>query len=182
MTDHHQRGGGTTPADMDAIEGAEPAADPSAAELQAEIDRLRQERDEHYDRLLRVTAEFDNYRKRTERERREVTERAAAAILEELLLIVDDFERALGADAAADPAAYRDGVQIIHRQLMELLLRRGVQPIEAVGADFDPEWHQAVAYDPAPGHRDGEILEEMRRGYRLGDRLLRPSMVRVAKA
>jgi molecular chaperone GrpE len=167
----------------EATDGSEgPEATATEAPDAAGLEQARQDLAALNDRHLRLAAEFDNYRKRTERERREVTERAAAAILEELLLIVDDFERALGADAAADPAAYRDGVQIIHRQLMELLLRRGVQPIEAVGADFDPEWHQAVAYDPAPGHRDGEILEEMRRGYRLGDRLLRPSMVRVAKA
>jgi molecular chaperone GrpE len=72
-------------------------------------------------------------------------------------------------------------VELIHRQLVEILRRRGVKPIDAVGADFDPHYHQAVAYEPAEGRRDGEIVEEFRRGYLLGDRLLRPSMVKVAK-
>ena len=71
---------------------------------------------------------------------------------------------------------------MIHRQLGETLRKRGVRPIEALGADFDPHHHQAVAYEPAAGHREGEIVEEYRRGYMLGDRLLRPSMVKVAKA
>ena len=75
---------------------------------------------------------------------------------------------------------YRRGVGLIHRQILELLRQRGVTPIEALGADFDPHRHQAVAHEPAPGRREGEIIEEYRRGYMLGNRLLRPSMVKVA--
>jgi molecular chaperone GrpE len=181
--DDQQRGSGVTaPADSESAEPVEGAlGEPAQGEVD-ELERLRQERDEHYERLLRLTAEFDNYRKRIERERREASERAAAGMLEDLLPILDDFERALGAEAGAEPSAYRDGVAIIHRQLRDLLTRRGVQPIDAVGEDFDPRWHEAVTYEAAPGHRDGEILEEVRRGYTLGDRLLRPSMVKVAKA
>ena len=178
MNDQHQ--GGATPADVDPIDQGD-AASGSAVEP-AEHEQLRRERDDYYDRLLRMSAEFDNYRKRTERERRETSERAGTAVLEELLPILDDFERALAADAGQDPSAYREGIAIIHRQLVDLLTRRGVQPIQAVGEDFDPRWHQAVMYEPAPGHREGEVLEELRRGYMLGDRLLRPSMVKVAKA
>jgi len=143
----------------------------------------QRQRDEYYDLLLRKSAEFDNYRKRVERERQTLADAAAASMLEELLPIVDDLERALKADAGADGAdAYRRGVELIHRQLGEVLRKRGVRPIEAVGADFDPYYHQSVASDPVEGRRDGEILEEFRRGYMLGDRLLRPSMVKVAKA
>ena len=80
---------------------------------------------------------------------------------------------------AAD--AYRKGVELIHRQLREILRKRGVRPIEALGADFDPHYHQAVSHEPAEGHREGEVIEELRRGYMLGDRLLRPAMVKVAK-
>lgn len=143
----------------------------------AELDALR-------DRLLRVSAEFDNYRKRTERERREIVERAAEGVLSDLLPIVDDFERALAVEPDESAvSAYRAGVELIHRQLLDLLARRGVTPIEALGQDFDPHLHQAVATEPVTnGHRDGEIVEELRRGYRLGDRLLRPSIVKVAKA
>ena len=140
------------------------------------------QRDEYKDLLLRKTAEFDNFRKRTERERQSLAEAAAADLLQELLPLVDDLERALRVEANSEAAqAYRRGVEIIHRQLTETLRKRGVRPIEARGADFDPHYHQAVSYEPAEGYREGEIIDEFRRGYMLGDRLLRPSMVKVAK-
>ncbi len=144
---------------------------------------LQQERDELYDRLLRTTADFDNYRKRTERERRELSDAVAADVVRDLLPAVDDLERALASPATDDAtAAYRRGVELIHRQLLDVLRKRGVEPIEAVGRDFDPNWHEAVAHDPAAGRRDGEITAELRRGYRIGPRLLRPAQVKVAKA
>lgn len=148
---------------------------------------LQRERDDLHDRLLRTTAEFDNYRKRIERERREWTDAAAADVIRELLPVLDDFERALSTplDAGAGPAAvarYRDGVDLIRRQLTEVLRRHGVEPFDAVGRDFDPEWHEAVTTEPVDGHRDGEITAELRRGYRIGQRLLRPAMVKVAKS
>lgn len=164
--------------DSQAETATEPA--PSAAPDPGELQR---QRDEYYDRLLRQAAEFDNYRKRTERERQQLAEAAAIDLLRELLPLVDDMERALGAETGADGAeTYRRGVELIHRQLLELLRKRGVMPIEALGADFDPHYHQAVAHEPAEGRREGEIIEEFRRGYMLGDRLLRPAMVKVAKA
>jgi molecular chaperone GrpE len=145
-------------------------------------DELQRERDEFKDLLLRKTAEFDNYRRRTERERQAQSETAAADLLGELLPLVDDLERALQAESGGEGAeAYRRGVELIHRQLMEILRKRGVKPIEALGADFDPHHHQAVAHEAVAGHREGEVIEEYRRGYMLGDRLLRPSMVKVAK-
>lgn len=146
-----------------------------------DLDGLRRERDEYYQRLLRATAEFDNFRKRTERERRDLSEHAARDLLTDLLPIIDDLERALAADTD-DGVAYRRGVEIIHKQIIELVARRGVTPIDALGADFDPNLHQAVVHEPSEGHRDGEIIEELRRGYTLRDRLLRASMVKVAKA
>ena len=148
-----------------------------------DVDALRRERDQLYDRLLRKTAEFDNYRKRVDRERREQAEGAAAELLTEILPIVDDLERALEADAALGGAdAYRRGVEIIYRQLLELLRKRGVTAIESVGKDFDPHYHQAVAHEVSPDHREGEVMTEFRRGYMLRDKLLRPAMVKVAKA
>jgi molecular chaperone GrpE len=142
---------------------------------------LQRQRDEYYDLLLRKSAEFDNYRKRTERDRQSLTDAVAASIIEELLPLMDDLDRALKAEVGADADAYRRGVELIHKQLSEILRKRGVRAIEAVGADFDPYYHQAVSYEPAEGRRDGEVIEEFRRGYMLGDRLLRPSMVKVAK-
>jgi molecular chaperone GrpE len=165
---------------MDQEGAASEAVDPAPA-LADEIVELRKERDGLYDRLLRQTAEFDNYRKRIDRERRETSEHAAAAVLQDLLPLLDDFERALQVDVPG-AHAYRQGLEIIHRGLLDLLKKRGATPIESVGTDFDPHVHQAVAYDAAPDRRDGEVIEEFRRGYRLGDRLLRPAMVKVAKA
>ena len=143
---------------------------------------LTQEKDALQDRLLRTAAEFDNYRKRVDRERRELSEFAAADVLAELLPIADDLERALQAPAgdAADP--YRRGVELIHRQLVDLLRKRGVTPIAATGTAFDPNVHQAVAHEVSDAHAEGVVMEEFRRGYMLGDRLLRPAMVKVAKA
>ena len=143
---------------------------------------LQKQRDEYYDRLLRKTAEFDNYRKRTDRERQQLSDAAAADLLKELLPLVDDMERAIKADPGGEAGeAIRRGVELIHRQLVDTLRKRGVTPIEALGSDFDPHVHMAVAYEPAEGRRDGEVIEEFSRGYRLGDRLLRPAMVKVAK-
>jgi molecular chaperone GrpE len=163
-----------SPRDAETAAPEAPADDPAAV--------ATRERDEYYDRLLRKTAEFDNYRKRIERERREQAESAVTDIIQDVLSLVDDFDRALQVDAATQPDAYQRGIELIHKQLLDLLRKRGVTPIDALGADFDPHLHQAVAHEASPGHRDGEVIEEFRRGYKLRDRLLRPAMVKVAKA
>ena len=147
---------------------------------------LIKQRDDYYDRLLRQTAEFDNYRKRTDRERQQLADAAAADLLKDLLPLVDDLERALKADAGGEPTAIRRGVELIHKQLLDTLRKRGVTPVDALGQDFDPHFHMAVTYEPvdqrrAGDVRDGEVIEEFTRGYMLGDRLLRPAMVKVAK-
>ena len=148
-----------------------------------DVAHLQKERDDYYDRLLRVTAEFDNYRKRTDRERQQLAEAAAADLIKDLLPLVDDLERAIkAADAGHEAAAaILRGVEMTHKQLLDTLRKRGVTPIEALGADFDPNFHMAVLHEPAEGHRDNEVIEEFTRGYMLGDRLLRPAMVKVAK-
>jgi molecular chaperone GrpE len=164
-----------------ADEGAAASSADAAPELADEIVELRKERDGLHDRLLRQAAEFDNYRKRIDRERKDTAQYAAVEFVQDLLPVIDDFERALQTDApGAEP--YREGLEIIYRAMLEMLRKRGVAPIEAVGAEFDPQLHQAVSYEPAPDRRDGEVIEEFRRGYRLGDKLLRPAMVKVAKA
>ena len=161
--------------------GIEPTDPSQAAESAASVLQLQKERDDYYDRLLRKTAEFDNYRKRTDRERQQLSEAAAADLLQDLLPLVDDLDRALRAEIGDDPETLRRGVELIQKQLVELLRKRGVKPIEALGADFDPHYHMAVAHEHAEGRREGEVIEEFRRGYMLGDRLLRPAMVKVAK-
>jgi molecular chaperone GrpE len=145
-------------------------------------DALQKERDDLFDRLLRKTAEFDNFRKRVERDRKDMIEWAAADAIGELLPIVDDFDRAMAADAPPEAQAYKAGLELIQRQLTELLKKRGVSTIDPLGADFDPHVHQAVAYEEVPGAREGEVVGVMAKGYKLGDRLLRPALVKVAKA
>jgi molecular chaperone GrpE len=162
-------------------EGASTSTTDAAPGLADEIVELRKERDALQDRLLRQAAEFDNYRKRIDRERKDVAQMAAVDFVQELLPVVDDFERALQIEAPG-AESYRQGLEIIHRALMDTLRKRGVTPIDAVGAAFDPQVHQAVAYEDAPDRRDGEVIEQFARGYRLGDKLLRPAMVKVAKA
>jgi molecular chaperone GrpE len=145
------------------------------------LESVRKQRDEYYDLLLRKTAEFENYRKRIDRERRDLSEYAGADILKAVLPLVDDLERALqAASGTASVAAIRTGVELIHKQLLDLLKKKGVTPIDSVGQDFDPHIHQAVTQEVSEDHREGEVMQELARGYKLGDRLLRPAMVKVA--
>jgi molecular chaperone GrpE len=153
-------------------------AEPESSELAD----LQRERDDYKDRWLRKGAEFDNYRKRVERERREQADQAVVDILLELLVVVDDFDRALTVDAGEGGAAYRKGVELIHGKLHDLLRKQGVTPMEVLGADFDPNVHMAVVHEESPDHREGEVIGELQKGYMLNDRLLRPAMVKVAKA
>lgn len=143
---------------------------------------LRLEKNALQDRLLRTAAEFDNYRKRIDRDRRDQADHAMADALEDLLPIMDNLELALSAPAGDDASAYRKGVELIHRQMADLLKKRGVKAIDAVGTDFDPRFHQSVVHEVSADHREGEVMQELRRGYMLGERLLRPAMVKVAKA
>jgi molecular chaperone GrpE len=158
------------------------APDVAAAPVSSEAGDLQRERDDYKDRWLRKSAEFDNYRKRIERERREQADQSVADMLQELLPIVDDFDLALTVDAGENGNAYRKGVELIHGKLHDFLRKQGVTPIDALGADFDPNRHQAVTHEESPEHRDGEVIGELRKGYMLNDRLLRPAMVKVAKA
>jgi molecular chaperone GrpE len=156
--------------------------DAPAPSESSELADLQRERDDYKDRWLRKGAEFDNYRKRVERERREQADQAVVDLLEQLLLVVDDFDRALTVDAGEGASAYRKGVELIHGKLHDLLRKQGLKPVDTIGADFDPNVHQAVVHEESPEHREGEVIGELRKGYMLNDRLLRPAMVKVAKA
>jgi molecular chaperone GrpE len=160
------------------------AADPRDASEAGAIDagELQRERDDLYDRLLRKSAEFENYRRRIERERREQSDQAVVDLLQQLLSVVDDFDRALTVDAGPEAGAYRKGVELIHAKLNDVLRRYNVRPFETLGMDFDPNLHQAVVQEESPDHREGEVIGELQRGYMMGDKLLRPAMVKVAKA
>jgi len=164
-------------ADEPVIDPAE--SEPAHADPLAELQR---ERNDFQDRWLRKSAEFDNYRKRVERERRSQADEAVVGLLLELLSVVDDFDRALTVDAGEGGAAYRKGVELIHAKFHDLLRKQGLKPIDALGADFDPNVHQAVVHEASPGSREGEVIGVLQQGYMIGDRLLRPAMVKVAKA
>jgi molecular chaperone GrpE len=167
--------------DETAADQAEAAGGTAAEQADAPLRELQRERDALQDRLLRTAAEFDNYRKRMERDRRELSEYAASDVILELLPIVDNFERALQAPAGPEPDAFRKGIELIHKQMLDLLRKRNVMPIDALGKAFDPNVHQAVMHEPSDAHREGEVMQELQRGFMIGDRLLRPAMVKVAK-
>jgi molecular chaperone GrpE len=164
-----------------------PAAASDPAPLPDALGELRREKDALQDRLLRTAAEFDNYRKRMDRERRELSEYVASDVLNELLPIIDNLERALQAtvpvapEGGAESDAFRKGIELIHKQMLDLLRKRGVTTIQSVGADFDPNFHQAVIHEDSADHREGEVMQELQRGYLIGERLLRPAMVKVAR-
>src|SRR5258707_1266124 len=167
----------------DPAETRSAAADPSDDFAGGDpSDDLRRERDDYHDRWLRKGAEFDNYRKRIERERREQADQAVVDLLLELLSVVDDFDRALTVDEGEGGQAYRKGVELIHAKLHEVLRKQGVTAMDVLGADFDPNVHMAVMHEESPEHREGEVIGELQKGYLLHDRLLRPAMVKVAKA
>src|SRR5687768_8670805 len=138
------------PQDTSAIAPDETPQDAGSATT---ADGLQKERNELYDRLLRKTAEFDNFRKRVERDRKEMIEWAAADVLGEVLNIADDFDRALAAPAPPEAMPYKAGLELIQKQLADMLKKRGVTTIDPLGADFDPHHHQAVAYEEVSGAR-----------------------------
>lgn len=146
--------------------------------LTAERDQLAVEKAELQEMLLRRAAEFDNYRKRTDRERSELIEFAASGAVEAMLPILDDFERAL-AQPCAD-AEYAKGVALIYQRLLETLTKLGLEPIQAEGRPFDPNFHNAIEVVNDEEAEDHTVLSDLRRGYLFKGRLLRASMVRVA--
>ncbi len=170
----------------DEAEAADPANPESAggsAVHSVDMRRLESQLAAERERMLRLRADFDNYRKRTERERAEIERYALADMLRELLPVVDNLERALsvqGAGGPADGSDLRKGVEMIVRQFQELLKRYGLVPIQAVGERFDPSVHEAVFQEESDGVVTPTVAIELQRGYRLNDRLLRPSMVKVA--
>jgi molecular chaperone GrpE len=147
---------------------------------QQELDRLRGERDELRDQLLRRRADFENYKKRVERDRQQAGLEAAADVLQALVPTLDNLDRALGAQGP--DSSLREGVELVRRDLLALVEGRGVTAQDPLGQPFDPTLHQALSYEPAPGFQDGTVVEVFRKGYFLGGRLLRPALVKVARA
>ena len=155
------------------------AAPKRAVSHVSEADKLRAERDTLLDRLARTQAEFDNARKRVAKEQQEYRDYALVDTIKTLIPVLDSFERAL--QTSNEKSEYHIGVELIYKQLQDALAKIGVRPVPAKGEQFDPRYHEAIEMvdtDEAPDH---QVLEELQRGYKLKDRLLRPAMVRVAR-
>jgi len=163
-------------------EAALPAASPSPEDLPAAYQRLLAEKEELYDRLLRKQADFENYRKRLQREKEEHVQHANLELVRTLLPVLDGFERALKHRDSNASEQFYQGMELIYRNLQDMLKPAGLSAIETQGKLFDPHLHQAVETVAATGYRDQEIVEELQSGYKFKHRLLRPAIVRVAVA
>jgi molecular chaperone GrpE len=146
---------------------------------QQEIENLKRERDDLLDRLRRKQAEFENFRKRMERERSEFTQFASADLMKELLNALDSFDLALRNAAKGGESTLR-GFELISKQIQDTLMRFGLKPLEVTGKKFDPNFHQAVSTIPTDDVEENTVMDEMRKGYTLNGRLLRPAMVSVS--
>src|SRR5579872_1500188 len=169
--------------ELPASENAQDEAETGESRLSgegSELQKLRVERDTLIDRLARLQAEFENARKRTAREQQDFREYAVADAVKALLPTLDSFERALQT-SAADKSEFRGGVELIYKQLQDALQKLGLRAISAKGEPFDPHLHEAIEMVETTDADDHQILEELQRGYKLKDRLLRPSMVKVAR-
>ncbi len=161
-----------------------PSAAPSGAAVSetigsAELEKLKTERDSLLDRLARAQAEFENARRRASKEQQDFRDYAAADAIKPLLPVLDSFERAL--QVKSEPADFRNGVELIYKQLQDALAKVGVKAISAKGEPFDPHVHEAIEMVETSDAADHEVIEELQRGYKIKDRLLRPAMVKVAK-
>src|SRR5713226_1219595 len=186
------KGNGKTDGNLDlehelpAAEGGEDTASASAAGKPVEVsaaleaEKLKAEREALLDRLARLQAEFDNARKRAVREQQEFREFAAAEVIKKFLPTLDSFERALKA-ASSDSTDFRNGIELIYRQFQDALQKIGVQPILSMGQPFDPRLHEAIEMVDTTEVPDHHVFDELQRGYKYKERLLRPAMVRVAR-
>jgi molecular chaperone GrpE len=199
MKNNEQAKASTQPVETDELvkqeqatpeEGAAPKPDDGSgaagvelpADLAQAYQKLLAEKQELYERLLRKQAEFENFRKRIQREREDFLAHAAADLIRALLPVLDGFDRAFKHRDPRVPEQFYQGMELIHRELFEVLSRAGLTPVETAGKRFDPHFHQAVETVEVPGARDQDIVEEVQRGYKLKHRLLRPATVKVAKA
>jgi molecular chaperone GrpE len=152
------------------------------ADLQAELEQLGAKSEEYLDGWQRERAEFANYRRRVERERETSQQNITGNIVRRYLEVVDDLERALkNRPNEGDGAAWAEGIELIYRKMLNLIEAEGVQPMGAEGQPFDPNLHEAISHEDDPDRESGEIIEVIKSGYTLGDRVLRPALVRVAR-
>jgi molecular chaperone GrpE len=166
--------------ETDTVQGPNPETAPVETPDVDPIEQVTRERDEYLDALQRLKAEFDNYRKRTAREQLDLSTRAAQRLVNELLPVLDDLERALAAAEQHEEAKLEDGVRLVHRSLVDALQKEGLAEIETDGA-FDPNVHEAMLSQPSEDKESGEVLDVLQKGYRIGDKVLRPARVIVVE-
>jgi molecular chaperone GrpE len=159
----------------------EQAAETEEVSVLSELDELRKQSEENYQRYVRAQADFDNFRRRARQEKEDFAKYASLKLIEQLLPVVDNFERALSSSKETkDFDALIKGLDMTYRQLDQLLVQEGLQPIEAIGQPFNPEFHQAIMQVESEEHGEGIILEELQKGYILKDKVVRPAMVKVS--
>ena len=187
MTDKTTNGDGRPRAKTLGEQRAESIKTPSRVELLERVEQLERElestrakAEEHLSNWQRSAADFANYKRRTDEERRAMTQLSNAALIGRLLAVLDDFDRALANVPEEAHESWVEGVRLVERKLRGLLESEGVTPIAAVGQPFDPNVHEAVVHEETTDHPDNHVIDELQRGYRLHDRVLRPSLVRVA--
>ncbi|WP_458121690.1 nucleotide exchange factor GrpE [Paenibacillus sp. Z6-24] len=168
----------------ESVDTTDSANTESAAEevvSRAELERVQAHADDQTQRLLRAQADFDNFRRRTQKEKEELAKYASAQLITELIPIIDNFERAM-ATRPENPEleSFSKGVDMIFRQLSDVLKNTGLTPMEAVGQPFNPEFHQAVMQVESDEHEEGIVVEELQKGYMLKDKVIRPAMVKVS--
>jgi molecular chaperone GrpE len=171
---------GVAPVESSGDDAGSAAGPGPESALTEQMQKLAAEKQDLTNTLVRLQADFDNYRKRTEKERDQARHRGVENLIEQLLPVLDGFDRALAAHD--DPAYedYRKGFELIRKQLWDLLAKQGVHRIESVGKEFDPNVHHAVEHVPTNDYPDGTVIDEFQPGYTFHDRVLRPAMVRVA--
>ena len=171
--------------DQQASSSSESAATESAAGPGANggsLVELQRQRDDYLEQLQRSRAEFINYQKRVREQADRDRQYAAASLATDLLPVLDNFERALEAARKGESTSIVDGIEMVYKQLMTALAKHGVEPIEALGQPFDPNLHEALMHQPHADHPEGTVVAELGKGYRLRDRVVRPSRVAVSKA
>ena len=150
--------------------------------LQAELEKTRQQSQEYFDGWQRERADFSNYKRRVDREQEQLKQVLSSGVIKKFLVVLDDLERAMkNRPADGEGAAWAGGVELINRKLQNILDAEGVQRIPAENQTFDPNFHEAISHEDNPDFQSGEIIEVVQQGYLIGDRVLRPALVRVAR-
>ena len=187
MTDHPANGGPKSRTRTRGQERADAIKTPSRLELAERIEVLgrelieaRAKAEEHLYNWQRSAADFSNFKRRTDEERATIGQFSNAILINKLLAVLDDFDRALDSVPADAQDPWIEGVRLVERKMRNVLEAEGVTPIDAVGQAFDPNLHEAVVHEETADHPDNQVIGELQRGYRLHDRVIRPSLVRVA--